>query len=57
MAEPARTRNAKNLVDKVAALLGPELSSRLGRARETSWRRHGRRVTFYLPGMIRVEGD
>lgn len=44
------------LVDEVAASLGPELAARLAGAREASWRHHGRRVTFYLPGMIRI-GD
>lgn len=46
--------DAVAFVDEVAACLGPESRERLRRARETSWKRHGRRVTFYLPGMIRT---
>jgi hypothetical protein len=47
---------AARLVDEVAALLGPGLAGRLARARGRSWSHHGRRVTFYLPGMFRI-GD
>jgi lipoyl synthase len=32
---------------------GRELERRLNRAAETSWARFGKRITFYLPGMIR----
>jgi uncharacterized radical SAM superfamily protein len=32
------------------------LRKRLKAARELSWRRHGKRITFYLPGMFRLDG-
>lgn len=31
-------------------------SERLTAARELSWRHHGKRITFYLPGMFRLDG-
>jgi uncharacterized radical SAM superfamily protein len=31
-------------------------SERLQEAREQSWRHHGKNITFYLPGMFRLEG-
>ena len=33
-----------------------DLDERLARARESSWARHGRRITFYLPGMFLCDG-
>jgi uncharacterized radical SAM superfamily protein len=51
-----KQQDAASLVDDVAASLGPELTERLSRAHEVSWKHHGRRVAFYSPGMIRT-GD
>ncbi|MHC5058383.1 MAG: radical SAM protein [Planctomycetota bacterium] len=48
-------RLGKRLVDDVASSLGPDLAARLERARSESWRRHGRAVTFYSPGMVRTD--
>jgi uncharacterized radical SAM superfamily protein len=52
----ARQQDAASLVEDVAASLGPGLAGRLSHARKVSWERHGRRVAFYSPGMIRT-GD
>jgi uncharacterized radical SAM superfamily protein len=34
----------------------PDLNKRLVAARELSWRHLGRRITFYLPGIFRLDG-
>jgi len=34
-----------------------ELGALLKEARETSWQRHGKEITLYIPGMICFEGD
>jgi uncharacterized radical SAM superfamily protein len=34
----------------------PSFNERLRAARELSWRRHGKTITFYLPGMFRLDG-
>jgi len=34
----------------------PELSSRMNRARELSWNKFGKKISFYLPGMIKYNG-
>lgn len=36
--------------------LSPQLMDKLRRARNLSWNRHGRRITFYLPGMFNYYG-
>ncbi len=53
----AKARPGPRLVDEVASSLGADLSLRLERARAESWRRHGRAVTFYSPGMIRTDAS
>jgi uncharacterized radical SAM superfamily protein len=55
VADQARS-DTRRITDDVRELLGHDLAARLDRAREVSWKRHGRAASFYLPGMVRV-GD